>query len=381
LILYFRSRTGRLTIGLAALSFLLAVLSLWTHSYLFVMVVGILAAAFLQAVVDRRLHVAGAVPIAGLFGLVLPALVLISGHLSGKSPLAAVGFGGFSMNLMSPFIPQLSGLFPAMRTLIVDGTGGQYEGFSYFGAGMLFLGFLALLRTHPPTLHLWRNHACLVVVLVAFTAFAVSNAIYVGVWHVLTIPLPDSILTLASMFRSSGRFFWPCLYLLTAIAIATIPSLWGRSACWLLLLAATVQMLDTAPLRSALAARLSEPAPMPLSEAPWAGVLRQHEFLRVVPPYGCLSDPSAAEIAIELQLLGSRESVATNTVYATRYQADCTPPAATAPGPGELRVYLLSDPRAQRPPTSAACAVSDAFAVCSGKLAPADLAAVAVVKP
>jgi hypothetical protein len=381
LIIYFRSHSGRPTTNLAALALLLAVFALWTHSYLFVMVVGILAAALTQAVVDRRLGISRAVSTAALFAIALPGLVLISGHLSNKDSLAAVGFGGYSMNLISPFIPQLSGLFPAMREIIVDGTSGQYEGFSYFGAGILFLGFLALLRARRPALRAWQSHACLIGVLVAFTAFAVSNEIYVGTSHIVTIPLPEPILTIGSMFRSSGRFFWPCLYLLTAITIAVIPSLWGRAGCWLLLLAMVIQLLDTGPVRSALAARISEPAVMPLSETRWADAIRRHEFLRVVPPYGCLPERLPAEIAIELELLASRENVPTNTVYATRHQASCTSPAAGPLTREELQVYVLSDRQAKTPPTTVACATSATLAVCSGKLAPSDLAALAGLKP
>jgi hypothetical protein len=381
LIIYFRSHSGRPTTNLAAAALVLAVFTLWTHSYLFVMVVGILAAVLTQAVVDRRLRISRAVSTAALFAIALGGLVLISGHLSNKDSLAAVGFGGYSMNLISPFIPQLSGLFPAMREIIVDGTTGQYEGFSYFGAGILFLGFLALLRARRLALRAWRSHACLIAVLVAFTAFAVSNEIYVGIWHIVTIPLPEPILTIASMFRSSGRFFWPCLYLLTAMAIAVIPSLWGRAACWMLLVAMVVQLVDTGPMRSALAARIFEPAVMPLSETRWADAIRRHEFLRVVPPYGCLPERLAAEIAIELQLLASRENVPTNTVYATRHQASCTSPAAAPLTREELQVYVLSDRQAKTPPTTAVCATSATLAVCSGKLAPSDLAALAGVSP
>ncbi len=185
LLIYFRSHSGRPTINLAASALVLAVFTLWTHSYLFVMVAGILAATLAQAVVDRRLGIWRAVAAAGLFAIVLSGLVLISGHLSTKDSLAAVGFGGYSMNLISPFMPQLSGLFPAMRGIIVDATTGQYEGFSYFGAGILLLGFLALLRARRLALRPWRSHACLVAVLVAFTAFAVSNELYFGIWHIV----------------------------------------------------------------------------------------------------------------------------------------------------------------------------------------------------
>jgi hypothetical protein len=101
----------------------------------------------------------------------------------------------------------------------------------------------------------------------------------------------------------------------------------------------------------------------------------------VVPPYGCLPERLPAEIAIELELLASRENVPTNTVYATRHQASCTSPAAGPLTREELQVYVLSDRQAKTPPTTVACATSATLAVCSGKLAPSDLAALAGLKP
>jgi len=333
------------------------------------MVVGILAAALGQALIDRRVRILPAASIIALYAILLIGLVFITGHLSTEASLAADGFGGFSMNLLSPIFPQFSGLFPAMRELIVDGTGEQYEGFSYLGAGVLFLGLMALpdlCRVAPGA---WRAHTCMIALLAVFTLFALSNRIYLGPWHILTIPLPASIFELASMFRSSGRFFWPSLYFLTALAIVAAPALRGRAGAWLLLFATMIQIMDTAPLRSALAARILTPAANPLFETRWAEAIRQHDVISVIPPYGCGAGRNAEEIAIELQLLASRENVATNTVYASRNRVNCTPPEPTSSTAKELWVYVLSDPRAAMPADPAApCVASGTLGLCSQQL-------------
>jgi hypothetical protein len=179
------------------------------------------------------------------------------------------------------------------------------------------------------------------------------------------------------MFRSSGRFFWPCLYLLTASAIVAAPMRWGRAGACLLIVAATLQFVDVSPLRSALAARIAAPAATPITYVRWENAIRQHTFLRVVPTLGCLTDrsgPDAAPAAVELELLASRENIATNTVYAARHVEDC---ASQDPGPlapGELRVHLLSEPIAIPPSDPAQCAVSATLAVCSRTLAAPELA-------
>lgn len=382
LIIYVRSRSTERPKILVALSLLLAAFTLWTHSYLFVMVVGVLAAALGQAVIDRRVRILPAASIIALYAIVLIGLVLITGHLSTEAPLAANGFGGFSMNLLSPIFPQFSGLFPAMRGLVVDATSEQYEGFSYFGAGVLFLGLMALPDLRRAAPGVWRSHACMIALLVVFTLFALSNRIYLGPWHILTIPLPASIFEVASMFRSSGRFFWPSMYFLTALAIVAAAALRGRTGAWLLLLATVIQIIDTAPLRSALAERISTPVANPLSETAWAEAIRQHDAVTVIPPYGCGAGRNAEEIAMEVQLLASRENVATNTVYASRSRVNCTPPAPLSPTSKELRVFVLSNLRAMMPADPVApCAASGTLGVCSYQLDSGQLSSLVGAQP
>ena len=54
--------------------------------------------------------------------------------VSGGSGGADIGWGHYSMNLLSPIWPAHSGLFGPNRP-DMDATGGQYEGFNYLGAG------------------------------------------------------------------------------------------------------------------------------------------------------------------------------------------------------------------------------------------------------
>jgi hypothetical protein len=376
LVIYFRSCVSQRAYRLVATSLLLASVTLWTHTYTFVMVVGILVAALAQAVLDRRLRLPQAAAIGALAAIVLLGLVLISGQLATRGSLAAPGFGTFSMNLLSPVVPQFSALFPVMGQQMVDATGGQYEGFSYLGAGVLLLVITTLPWLRRTLLRAWPGHTCILVLLVSFTLFAVSNQVYYGFQHVVTIPLPAPLLAIASMFRSSGRFFWPGLYLLTATAIVAAPLLWGRAGACLLIVATVVQFVDTGPLRSALATRIAAPGATPISDGRWAHAIGQHQFLRVLPAFGCLSDPNslAAQTALQLQLLASRENVATNTVYAARHREDCTQEAASL-APQELRVYLLSAPQAGGPPNAAAgCATAATLAVCSRQLGATKLA-------
>ena len=54
-IIYFQARSAPRGFGLVAAALLLAVVTLWTHAYLFAMVIGILVVTLAQTVIDRRL--------------------------------------------------------------------------------------------------------------------------------------------------------------------------------------------------------------------------------------------------------------------------------------------------------------------------------------
>jgi hypothetical protein len=236
--------------------------------------------------------------------------------------------------------------------------------------------------------HAWPDHCCMLALLVGFALFAVSNDVYVAAWHVISIPLPAPILTVAGVFRSSGRFIWPCLYLVAAASISAAPVLWGRAGGALLVIAAVAQLLDTTPLQSALAARAATLTATSLTEAPWLNAIGRHDFVRVVPAFGCPFDPGTdvtsrqaaiaeKRVVLDLQLWSARRNVATNSVYAARHTEDCQESLPAALSPGELRIYR--DPRAGKPSdTDAECASSATLAVCSRQLGASGLAALVV---
>jgi hypothetical protein len=384
LMLYFTSTRRPWTKRLVASAVLLAAVTLWTQLYLFVMVMGILAAALAQAIIDRRLGLWRAAWVSVLGLSVLLSLAFVSGYDTSQGSLSTWGFGTFSMNLVSPVVSPFSTLYSLSNEDMVDATGGQYEGYSYLGAGALFLTIMTLPWLGRSIRRAWHHHFFLIMLMLLFTAFAVSNQITFAMWHVVTIPLPLPVLQMAGMFRSSGRFSWPCLYLLSAVVILAAPSLWGRSGGILLMMALVLQLADTGSLRSALAARITMAAPTPLAQARWENAIRQHDFLRVVPPFGCLSGRSelAVQTALELQLLASRQNIPTNTVYAARHDDDCTPPQVSVLAPNELRVYLLSDSQTTLASNATGvCVTNSTLAVCSQRLGASDLAALVNDEP
>jgi Family of unknown function (DUF6311) len=347
LIFYLRNRGSGRSWWLFAQSVGLTLLALWTHIYIFAMVIAIVFATIVQAVFDRSLRWrAAAAMLAGL-AVVLGAVVVLSGHLQSRGGL---GTGGndpfFSMNLLSPFLPQRSGLAESMRDIIVDGNGRQYEGFSYLGGGVLLL----LLATVPRQMRtLWIGlgcHPCLWGLFLCCTLFALSNTIYFATLQVLYVPLPWRIMQFASMFRSSGRFFWPVMYCMTALAIAAVIPLYGRRGVLLLCLATALQWIDAAPLRDAVAASTRVPEKPHIHLADWQAAIARHRSIRVLPQNFCLGDSLGwnSHVAVQLQLLAALADRPINSVSAARLDADCAAEqridGTPRPGARELSVFL-----------------------------------------
>lgn len=300
-------------------------LALWTFPYLFIMVGAIVVVTIAQAASNRSLRLYHAALLLMGLALIAGILVAISGHLEAHGGFGAEGLGIFSMNLISPFVPQRSGVFPALRDVMADATGGQYEGFSYLGIGVLML----LLMTLPWLVGKLReglqDHGWMIGLSVCFTLFALSNIVYLNGLRVVAIPLPTPILHAAAMFRSTGRFFWPVMWSMAALAIAAPIPFYGRYGALLLGLAIPLQWIDTQPLRQALAASTRAPAQPHIDLASWRSAIERHDSVRVLPQYSCLKHSVGwnAELTVQLQLLAALANRPINSVYAARFAADC----------------------------------------------------------
>lgn len=318
--------------------FALLAATILIHPYLFLFAGAVLAAPVLRALPAgwRGLLRPGATYLAML---VLP--VLLHRLLSGTSGGADRGYGFYSMNLLSPVWPQVSGLFG--RDLpVLDATGGQYEGFNYLGAGTLLLVLLALiLGWRRGWLRGWRRWAPLLAVLAGLTAVAVTPRLYAGPW--LILPLPawpwDQVF---GIVRASGRVFWPVGYALLLGAIALLGTrLPLRALAPVLALAVALQAADAAPLLGETRSRLAQGdaglAPLP-ALPPGTTLLRT-----------ALACPAAAEdttLAERLRLAAVQQGAALAEIRASRQprwfncETALTDALETPLAPGETRLLL-----------------------------------------
>ena len=171
--------------------------------------------------------------------VVLPAFIIsagtmtfILGGFSGNASAGAGGFGLFSSNLNTLFNPMgYSSILPDLSIAVW----GQYEGFAYLGLGMLILVVIAVVIAVMTLVKIVKEKRfkklfvkykgsviSLTVVIFVFGMLAVSNKVGLGGRVLFEIPLPDKVMDLMAVFRSSGRFIWCIKYFIMIFSIAVI---------------------------------------------------------------------------------------------------------------------------------------------------------------
>ncbi len=335
---------------------LLLWLALWIQPYFFLIIFAVFLVAAMQFVLARQnAWKQGAIAVAVcLVGSL--CLMWVSGLLWwGGSPDGG-GFGYYSMNFLSPWVPQWSRLFPGVSGIFgalkgpweefIDATGGQYEGYNYLGAGVLLLCFVALWLQRRSLVLITRKYWGLVFALCCLTVLALSNHVYVGKWEILVLEEVPSVL---DHVRSSGRFFSPVVYTLLAASVATVALRLRRwKATAVLLVAMTLQVADVTPIRDWVATVSDGGGGTKLAFASeWRKIIAVHDRLTILPSFPCRGDlrGNVFTTMLDLGFLASYSFTPINTTYVTRYRpADCVGEARRVldlePAQGELVVLL-----------------------------------------
>lgn len=148
-------------------------------------------------------------------------------------------YGELSMNLNAFFNPDgVSGFLRSRPTMPL-----QYEGFNYWGLGLILL-FAAGIAAGGATY--FRKILPFILPSVLLILLAVSNEAYFDAGSVWSVEIPESVHSLLSVFRSSGRLVWPLYYLvlfasLYALGKGRVP---GKAAIWIMAACLLVQAGD-----------------------------------------------------------------------------------------------------------------------------------------
>jgi hypothetical protein len=328
LALYLFSLKGRVGRGLSVTWIAYLVVTYLIDQFLFVMVGIVWLCAIIQRRLSRYTTTQEALGTAALTVALVSILVALGGQFSLGSPLPfSRGYGDYSMNLLSPFLPQDSGLFPGLGGLI-DATGGQHEGFNYLGIGLLIASLLLLPAEVRWLRRNLRRHLSLLVACTAMTALAISHRVYAGIWLLFEFPLPSYIVQALGIFRASGRFFWLISYAQVAIVIVLGFRRAKTVTILCLVAAAILQLLDVQPLRERLIASVAAGAGVEqLDRRKIATLIPGARHVEVVPSFQCTTERDFQDRQLrekmrranmDLMLATARANVPTNTVYLAR---------------------------------------------------------------
>ena len=231
LVIYFEARDEkfgkgiRYDIGFAVL----AVLAIGIHPYFLPMVYGIYFIYMVEKAISNRKNFQKVIPsaIPLLISLIVTVAVGYCLGSLGTGNLMRSGYSAFSMNLNAMWNPSSIGGYKWSLFLKEQNQlPGQYDGFNYLGLGMLFglcLCVLLILLSvkKQRILSFIKENFFLLALSACYTAFAVTNVITFNSASI-SVPIPEFIYSLCSIFRASGRIFYPVYYLIVLFVVGFV---------------------------------------------------------------------------------------------------------------------------------------------------------------
>ena len=224
---------------------LLVALTSAIHATLLAMVLALWAASLMQRWWAKRTRL---VELVGEFGvgIIVSLTVLWTAGYFGTTSYGSYGYGDYKLNLLWPIISYgWSQVFPDLPH-----TGSDYEGLSFLGIGILALLALAIITGAIAKLRhaLSRQWLPLTLMLLALMIFAFSKDFAALDIELVSIPVPGFVEAIGSAFRSTGRFVWPLLYVVTIGAVVLVAGRFrAMIALPIIIVAFTAQVWDTWP--------------------------------------------------------------------------------------------------------------------------------------
>ena len=304
----------------------LAGVAMATNPYIAFQVVALLAAAVLSVYWKGKLSLARCFGVLATMFVICIAVAYVLGFIiPGGKGYGGAGYRIFSMNLLAPVNPSWFGSI-ILPSLVPRLERGQYEGYVYFGLGVLVLAVLVLilacfrrdkLKVIDKRWAIPLFLCCLCLTLMALTTKVIAGN------RVLVDLDPQQVLSrFLAPLRSSGRLFWlPSYTILTGLLAA--PYLFMRRAQANALLACllVVQFADTAPLRRWVYAGVHETFSDPLKSPVWHQLGSVYENLIVLPAWQCGPRLTPGWVPGDriFGYLATDQKMATNSYYSARY--------------------------------------------------------------
>jgi Family of unknown function (DUF6311) len=295
-----------------------------THFSLFVMVAALWVANLVDRMIcsktERLANLKNCFLQVICIGPLITFLMWQAGYFAVSSSSGSLGgYGFFRMNLLSPFDPK--GWSYLLRNLPLPSDYG--EGYMYFGLGLLLLWPFAIYKlVRDGSLRaLLRNgifkHLFLTFALVGLALFAITNHIAIGRKE-FGFGISDSIYAIASIFRASGRFFWPMFYALNLVCFLIVIKGYSKRFTFVLLgIACLLQVVDTSAGWRVMHQQISDPTKnipheLNLKNPFWDQAAKQYQEVQLVPPQD--KAPGWDQIA----LYAAKHQLSTNAVFFAR---------------------------------------------------------------
>jgi len=274
------------------------------NAYYLILVMGLWGAYLIDNLLSKKLNK----PDISKALIQIVCILMIVGFIFWQSgyfslPLGAtknIGFGIFRMNLLSLINPMgwsyvLPNLPEASQDLIggergLDFYGRTTESFNYLGLGIILIGLCAIYRIRPRrdfSKSFFKQHLTFIFALLLLTSFAVSNNVAIGQWQ-WHIDIPDWLFSIGSVWRASGRLFYPVFYLLIlGFFYLVIKNYSLKAARIILLLGLIIQIADTSAgwlkIRQRMMHAPSSEIATPLQHPFWDFAAKHYSNIKVIP--------------------------------------------------------------------------------------------------
>jgi hypothetical protein len=245
------------------------------------------------------------------------------------------GFGLYRMNLLSIFNPRnnyadssWSYLLPALpepSSLYLNSnirlSEGSHEGFNFLGLGVIGLIPFAIFGAVKKFSFFKRQvseNLFLFMSLILLWIFALSNNVSIGALN-FHYEIPAQVMPLLSIFRCSGRMFWPVFYSIIFIQIVIVVRAYPAKFARLILgVCCLIQLTDTSAGWMALENRLQQNSkiiPTNLFINPfWDSAAKHYKFIRIEPLVNSQFQPRWEHLAP----FAAKNHLSTNAVYLAR---------------------------------------------------------------
>jgi len=220
-----------------------------------------------------------------IFPLIIFACYIIFGYYKAEINYNLTDYGVYSLNL-NAFINPLgwSSFLPALPYRLGQG----FAGYNYLGLGIMILIGYGIIHSimWPPKIGHIKYALPFVFMILIFFIFAISSKVIWCNTVVFKYYLPESLLKLANMFRTSGRFGWPLFYSILFGSLFCVTATKRKNlAVSVMCICLAVQLADIHRLLNVPDFHTSGPVVSPLKSSLWQSVGTKFNKVIIYPPY------------------------------------------------------------------------------------------------